>query len=212
MFIFSHQDVRRVEDTRYFSYNRMLSNGQLQPIINFGDRLIPDVQLGSLQGVMPQNRPQSTNNIEMTPNSLPSCPIAGISKQMDWMMDRKGEGCAPYPMHHTKTTSMTGIEVKAKPSRDQTQKMTSCCCQTGPLTISQGCNTSLTRIRSPPKVKVTFKSDRSSTDDSDTAVNDPKTSKVSDDSQYGMTHSELFIPPFCKRSPNYKKKNAQKGD
>lgn len=204
MFVFSHQDVRRVEDTRYFSYNRMLPNGQLQPITNYGDRWIPDIQLASLQGLMAQSRPYSPNDDLGTANSVPLSPIAGISKQMEWTMDTKRLSCPPYPMHHTKTTSMTGIVVKAKPSDHQMQKMTNGSCQTKPLTVSEGCNTSSTRItRNEPKATVTFKSCPSTGDDSDSADNESSKSKVS---------TEMLMPPFCKRNQNYKKKTSHKRD
>lgn len=207
MFVFSHQDVRRVEDIRYFSYNRMLPNGQLQPITNYGDRWIPDVQLGSLQSLMPQSIPHSPNNDIGTANSVPFSPTAqtaGISKQLEWTTGQKSLSCPPYPMHHTKTTSMTGIVVKPKTSNHKMPKVTNNgSCQTKPLTVSEGCNTSSTRIRSEPKAKVTFKPSPSICDDSDSTDNESTKSKVS---------SEFLMPPFCKRNQNYKKKTSNKRD
>lgn len=221
MYIYSQQDVRRVEDTRYFSYNRMLPNGQLQPLSTFGDPWLPDFQVGSLHTFINQLRPQSPNTCANVP---PSSPIASIAKQMDWSYNHLSS--PPYPMHHTKTTSTTGLQLQAKPSHNlnrsrmtsmtgiellthksinqaRTTSMTgielpakpssaTVTSQTRPMAGSQGTNTSETEVESRTKQKkIAFKTGRSSDDD--------------DDGPSGQKSPDPLMPPYCERNPKYKK-------
>lgn len=221
MLIYSQQDVRRVEDTRYFSYNRMLPNGQLQPLTNFGDPWLPDCQVGALHTLFNQLRPQSPNTYANVP---PSSPVASIAKQMDWSYNRLST--PPYPMHHTKTTSTTGLPLQAKPNHNlRPSRMTSMTgielvpnksinharttsmtgivlqakpskttvtCQTRPTAGSQGTNTSEAQVESRTKQKkITFKTGRSSDDD--------------DGGSTDQQSPDPLMPPYCKRNPSYKK-------
>lgn len=235
MFVFSQQDVRRVEDTRYFSYNRMLPNGQLQPLTNFGDPWLPDCQIGSLHTLFNQLRPQSPN---ICANVTPASPIASIAKQMDWTSNTLNTSSPPYPLHNTKTTSTTGLELPAKPNNDyhrsrmtsmtgievathksinharttsmtgielqakpsKTTLTTNCSCQTSPVGILQGSNTSETRVQGGSKQakRISFKISRSSDDDADSSQSLGSSDQQSPDPDPSM-------PSYCKRNPRYKK-------
>lgn len=230
-FIFSQQDVRRVEDTRYFSYNRMLPNGQLQPLTNFGDPWLPDCQVGSLYNLFNQLRPQSPNTFA---NVTPASPIAGIAKQMDWTSNSLNTSSPPFPMHFTKTTSTTGLEVPAKPNNDfHRSRMTS---MTGievatQKSINHARTTSMTGIElqaKPSKTTLTTNCSCQTSpmgilqgSNSDTQVRSRskqkritfKTSRSSDDdadSSQSLGSSDRqspdpSMPLYCKRNPRYTK-------
>ncbi|EDW66657.1 uncharacterized protein Mst89B [Drosophila virilis] len=148
MFILTQQDIRRIEDIRHLSYNRLGSHAQISPILNqwnaqpfgnhFNSSTAPATQLSALQGLVPTQIPFPGVDIDM--EKTPPRVVANVSKQLSW--SKQSKSSSPYPMCYSIGTSTSALPKQNSddnPHRSPDRK--NCSCQTCTNTTSQACNT-----------------------------------------------------------------------
>ncbi|XP_064535698.1 uncharacterized protein Mst89B [Drosophila montana] len=154
MFILTQQDIRRIEDIRHLSYNRLGSHAQISPILNqwnaqafgnhFNSSSAPATQFSALQGLLPHSQHQPTQvafpGVDIDMEKTPPRIVANVSKQLSW--SKQSKSSSPYPICYSIATSTSGLPKHNNDDnlhRSPDRKNFSC--QTCTNTTSQACNT-----------------------------------------------------------------------
>ncbi|BFF89942.1 uncharacterized protein DMAD_08575 [Drosophila madeirensis] len=156
MFVLTQQDVRRTEDIRYFSYNRIMPNGHLFPTAAAAPVAATDNYFGEISAP-----PNSTLQELFCPKKLEEADkllsasihdkaprnVANVSTQLAWSKQNEIE-----PLRYSAATSTSSLSQSCgcqhEPPRSRSQH-TSChahaarnaCCQTRPETAAAASNT-----------------------------------------------------------------------
>lgn len=151
LFVVVQQDIRRIEDIRQISYNRVLSSHHILPMFTqlnanvFGtcapttQSFIPFISPSPQQNtsIFSAAPPCGLNDVDM--EKQPSQIVANVSKQIFW--SKQSKSTSPYPIRYSITTSTTELQEK-KPidSGKNAEDKKHCSCQTWCKPIGTSCN------------------------------------------------------------------------
>ncbi|XP_034660046.1 uncharacterized protein LOC117896103 [Drosophila subobscura] len=156
MFVLTQQDVRRTEDIRYLSYNRIMPNGHLFPTAAAAPAAASDNHFGgisappnsTLQELFSPKKPEEADKL-LSASIHDKAPrnVANVSTQLAWSKQNEIE-----PLRYSAATSTSSLSQSCgcqhEPPRSRSQH-TSChahaarnaCCQTRPETAAAASNT-----------------------------------------------------------------------
>lgn len=200
LFMLTQQDVRRVEDTRHMSYNRLNPNQFAAGA--FGNSLnqsLPAAPINPLQNFIShyqQNSPMNHEAAQQTeePGSL----VANVTKQLKWA--KSCSSSTPYPITYSVGTSTSGLEAQKYKSRPTT---THCSCQTSAQTTTKACNTEPAK-----KPNKWFKKQRSNHSLSESGSHAPQDQPSETTVTPSDRRRKPLVPPYCVVSEDYDEQQA----
>ncbi|XP_034485500.1 uncharacterized protein LOC117790248 [Drosophila innubila] len=190
LFMLTQQDVRRVEDTRHMSYNRVTYNqlansttaAQIHPLQN----LISYCQ---------QSCPCPINHEVAQQTEEPHPVVANVSKQLTW--SKSCRSSTPYPISYSVGTMTSGLQT---PKLESPPDKKHCSCQTGAQTTSKACNTEPTK-----KPNKWFKKQRSndSLSDSNSHATQDRSETTLSPADCPQRERKSLVPPYYVVNEDY---------